>query len=199
MRLYEEEANSMAAVYEAVDVRPIMTPILEYLPETGRLLEIGCGSGRDAAFFLKQGYEVTGLDGSEAMLREAASYHPELMGRLLRHELPEPLPFDAGFFDVVTSMAVIMHLQESALPAVFEEIARVLALGGAVAYSVNTVRPGLDEHGNDRKGRHFTCLDAPGWERYHQAAGLRTNASWENEDITGRPGIRWATFVCRKE
>lgn len=198
MRFYDEAAKSTAANYEAVDAQPIVTPVLDFLPEGGRLLDLGCGSGRDAAFFLKQGYDVTGLDGSEAMLREASSYHPELLGRLVHHELPWPFPFDAGSFDIVLSFAVIMHLEEAHLSRLFSEIARVLRPGGVAAYSVNTARPGLDEHGDDSNGRHFTCLDAERWERYHLSAGLETVAVWDNEDITGRPGIRWVTFVCRR-
>jgi len=198
MGFYDEAAKSTAANYEALDTRPIVTPILEYLPAGGRLLDLGCGSGRDAAFFLKQGYDVTGLDGSEAMLREASTYHPELLGRLIHHALPESLPFNAGAFDILVSFAVIMHLEEALLPKSFSEIARVLRPGGVAAYSVNTARPRLDEHGNDLRGRHFTCLDASTWERYHRGAGLQTVAGWENEDIIGRPGISWITFVCRK-
>ena len=81
---------------------------------------------------------------------------------------------------------------------VFAEIVRVARAGGLVAYSVNTERAGLDENGDDQKGRHFTSHSAAAWEQIHRHAGLWTVDSWENDDITGRPGIRWATFVCRK-
>jgi SAM-dependent methyltransferase len=197
MSYYEEQAKSTAEAYEAVDFAPVMTTIMKYLPRSGQLLDLGCGSGRDAAFFLAQGYDVTALDGSEAMLREAAAYHPELVGRLLHHVLPEPLPFDKGSFDILISMAVLMHLEKELLPEVFSEIARVIGVPGAVAYSANTRRPGLDEAGNDDKGRHFTCLPAETWERLHSEAGLETVAGWESDDIIRRPGIRWVTFVCR--
>lgn len=198
MRFYEEHAESAAAAYEEVDLRPVVTPIMGYLPDGGKLLDLGCGSGRDAAFFLEQGYDVTALDGSGAMLAEAAAYHPELVGRFVHHRLPEPLPFDSGSFDILLSMAVLMHLERHSLPQAFDEISRVTRVGGVVAYSANTERPGLDEAGNDEKGRHFSCLDIDAWETMHRAANLESVAVWENDDITGRPGIRWATFVCRR-
>ena len=133
------------------------------------------------------------------MLREAARYHPELTDHLLHHELPGRLPFGDAGFDIVTSMAVIMHMAPAELPGLFRDMGRVIRRGGIVAYSVNTHRAGLDERGTDAKGRHFTCLPADEWEQLHREAGLRTRSSWENEDITGRPGIRWVTFVCEKE
>lgn len=195
---YDTTASRTARNYEAVDFRLLVSKVLSYAPEKAKLLDVGCGSGRDAAFYLEQGYDVTAIDGSRAMLREAERYHPELSGRLLHHELPERLPFDDGAFDIVTSMAVIMHLWEVILPGVFLDIARVTRSGGILAYSVNTERAGLDENGNDDKGRHFTCLSSEEWEKLHVTAGLETLDSWESDDITGRPGIRWATFVCRK-
>lgn len=198
MRYYEEQAPSTAAAYEAVDFLPMITPIMSYLPAGGKLLDIGCGSGRDAAFFLEQGYEVTALDGSAAMLAEAASYHPELANRLLHHKLPRKLPFEEESFDIVLSMAVLMHLERDALPEVFSDIRRVTRAGGIFAYSANTERPGLDDTDHDGKGRRFTCLDLGAWNRLHRDAGMETIAAWESDDITGRPGIRWATFVCRR-
>lgn len=198
MKYYEEHSASAAREYEAVDSRPVMIPIMSYLPEGGRLLELGCGSGRDAAFLLEQGYEVTALDGSGAMLSEAAGHHPELADRLLHHRLPEALPFEEETFDIVLSMAVLMHLEREELPEVFSDIRRVTRAGGIVAYSANTERPGLDEEDNDGKGRRFTCLSAATWEGLHRHSGLETLAGWESDDLTGRPGIRWATFVCRR-
>lgn len=196
---YDTTAALTARNYEAVDFRPIVAKVLSYAPEKGRLLDIGCGSGRDAAFYLEQSYDVMAIDGSRAMLREAERYHPELSGRLVHHELPEPLPFDDGSFDIVTSMAVIMHLREDLLSGVFRDIARVTCSDGIIAYSVNTKRAGLDHDGNDDKGRHFTCLRSEQWEKLHAEAGLVTVESWESDDLTERPGIHWVTFVCRKE
>jgi hypothetical protein len=95
-------------------------------------------------------------------------------------------------------MAVIMHLDRPELPKVFSEVARILRGGRVFGYSVNTERAGLDDQGTDPRGRHFTCLSAREWETLHAAAGLSTVEYWETEDITGRSGIRWVTFVCRK-
>lgn len=195
---YEANASTTARGYEGVDFGQVLDRVLQYAPRRGKLLDIGCGSGRDAAFFLRQGYDVTATDGSNAMLREADSYHPELHERLVHHRLPNRLPFDPESFDVVTSMAVIMHLREEDLPCVFADIARVARPDAIVAYTVNTARAGLDENGNDEKGRRFTCLNGNQWEGLHTEAGLETLHFWESDDLTGRPGIQWVSFVCKK-
>jgi SAM-dependent methyltransferase len=198
LSFYDSNARDMARRYEEVDFDAPVDRFKQHLSPGARILEIGTGSGRDAARLVSGRYDVVGIDGSAAMIAEAISRHPELRGRLLRHRLPEPLPFDDGGFDGVVSWAVLMHLRREALEAVFRDIGRVTAPEGIFAYSVNTERAGLDEEGHDGRKRRFTCLPATGWERLHRAAGFETIEMIESDDITGRPGIRWVTVYARR-
>lgn len=195
---YDENAGRLSDIYEQVDFRAVMEPFLRELPGHAEVLEIGSGGGRDAAYLLAAGHEITGIDGSAGMIARAVAVHPELAGRLREHRLPAPLPFADASFDAVMSWAVLMHLRPAEHLAVVREIARVLRPGGLFGYSVNTERAGLDETGTDPKGRHFTCLRSPAWQAIHRAAGFTTIRGEETDDLTGRPGIRWATFVTRR-
>ena len=56
--------------------------LLKYLPAGGCLLEIGCGSGRDSAFLLAKGFDMTAIDASAEMLGEAKIHPPQLAGSL---------------------------------------------------------------------------------------------------------------------
>ena len=161
---YDSNARELTRAYDSVDLARLTDTLLTLVPPPARLLDIGCGSGRDAARALAQGYDVTVVDGSEAMLREAVALHPELAGRTRRLVLPSPLPFEPESLDAVTSWATLMHLRPFELPSVYVEIRRVLRPGGAFAYSVNTARPGLDPTGADSGGRHFTCVSPAAWE-----------------------------------
>lgn len=198
LNYYDDNAEHVSAEYEAVDSSSVLNPIVRELPSKSSVLEVGCGSGRDAAVLLSNGFDVTATDGSPEMLRQAQNLHPELAGRTVVHRLPHEFPFEPESFDAVVALAVIMHLEADELPRAFSAIAKVLSTGGVFAYSVNTDRPGLNQKGNDENGRHFTCLPASEWERLHCAAGLETKHVQENADISGRTGIRWVTFLCRK-
>ncbi len=197
LSFYETNAAEVAAGYEAVDFSPVLQPVLEHLSPGTRVLEIGCGSGRDAAVLLERGCDVTATDASNAMLTEAAARHPKLGQRLLRHMLPEPLPFASYSFDAVMAMAVIMHLSHDEIQEAFGEIARVLKPHGLLAYSVNTERAGLDQRGYDDRGRYFTCLPAAEWEQLHTEAGFETLDLREQGDLSGRTGVHWVTFIAR--
>lgn len=199
LRYYESNAADVAASYEQVDFSRVVDSFTAHLPPGARLLDLGCGSGRDSARLLRSGYNVTAVDGSAAMLARALALHPELAGRTVHAVLPGVLPFEADSFDGAMSWAVIMHLREEALPDLFAELARVTTRGGLLAYSVNTARAGLDADLTDERGRHFTCLAMRSWEALHEGSGFRTMEREETEDIVGRSGIRWATFFARRD
>ncbi len=200
---YDREAPSIAATYETVDFRKVIDWVLAKAqapaPEGGKLLEVGCGSGRDAAHCLTRGFDVTGTDASQSMIAEAVRLHPELSGTLLHHRLPERLPFGDGALDVALAMAVLMHLTQKDAQRALSELARVTRPGGIVAYSVSIQRPGLDSDGLDAKGRHFLSLSSDEWSALNEGSGLSKVESWESEDLSGRGGIRWVSFVSRRE
>jgi SAM-dependent methyltransferase len=192
---YETDAARITADYEAVDLGAALERIVRRLPAAARVLELGAGSGRDAALLLGRGFEVTALDGSQAMAERAASLHPELAGRIRVHRLPAPLPFADAAFDAVLSLATLMHLPAASIVDVLTECRRVLRPGGTLAVSVPTERPGLDEAGRDDRGRHFTVMDAPSWAGFIREAGFEPEEEWSSADAAGRGGIRWWSAV----
>ena len=56
------------------DVSPLHERFLKYNPEHGRILDFGCGSGRDTKFFKDMGYEVDAIDGSSELAKMATEY-----------------------------------------------------------------------------------------------------------------------------
>src|SRR6187397_2121230 len=76
-----------------------------------RLLDAGCGSGRNLVYFLRSGYEVFATDADAASIgavrRLAASLAPELPQENFRREPVERMSFEDGFADVVISSAVL--------------------------------------------------------------------------------------------
>ena len=196
---YDRQAGEMSAAYERVDFSRVVDRFVAAISPGCRVLELGCGSGRDAARLLTLGFDVLAVDGSVGMLARAQTLHPELKGRVSRVELPGALPVDTASIDAVMAWAMVMHLGRDQLPALFAEVARIVRPGGVFAYSVNTERSGRDADDRDASGRRFTCLPATEWERLHAEVGLRTLWSEQADDITGRPGIRWATFLTTRE
>ncbi|MFP4484600.1 MAG: class I SAM-dependent methyltransferase [Spirochaetaceae bacterium] len=195
LRYYDDNAEEIARGYEEVDMGKVVDRVASHLPVGGRILEIGPGSGRDAAHLLSRGFDVYAVDGSGPLLAAAARLHPELNGRLSHCILPEPLPFDDATFDGVISLATLMHLRHRDLPRALAETRRVMRQGGVAVLSVSTQRSGLNDQGTDAEGRHFTILTGEDWVALMRDARFSVRSRRDNADTAGRAGIAWTTLV----
>ena len=108
-----------------------LTQRLRVLPGE-RVLDAGCGTGRNFARLMEQGADLTGVDFSAGMLSVAHQKHPDIT--LVQADMQQDWPFDSGRFDLVVCALVGEHLGE--LDHVFSEVHRVLTTGGRFIYSV---------------------------------------------------------------
>lgn len=102
---------------------PVVDGFLEHLPP-GRALDAACGTGRHCLRLRAAGWEVTGVDRTDAMLRVARSRSdtPLVHGDLI------DLPFADGGFDLVICALALTHLPDLDVP--IREFARVVRPGG---------------------------------------------------------------------
>ena len=106
-----------------------------------RLLELGCGPGRDSLFFARRGFQVTALDYSQAAVElvtakaAAAGLAPCLAAS--RQDVRDPLPFADSAFDACFShMLCCMALTNAQIESLMRETLRVLRPGGIDVYTV---------------------------------------------------------------
>lgn len=115
---------------------PCYTLFQELLPK-GKVLDIGCGGGRDAEFFIQAGYDYVGIDAVGEMIKQARDNAPS--GNFLQMSmyslgfLPHPNP---NSFDGFWASASLLHIPKENLPLVLEEIKRVVRPGGIGFISV---------------------------------------------------------------
>jgi SAM-dependent methyltransferase len=97
-----------------------------------RLLDVGCGNGRNLIYFARRGYRVFGFDRSHQAIEYATLDLKEenLKGNLLVHDMTQNFPYEDLFFDAVMSTRVIGHAYSEQVRKISKEIDRVLAHGG---------------------------------------------------------------------
>lgn len=196
---YDGDVASLIERYESADVSDLQKRLCKTFPKGGKLLELGCGSGRDASYMLSAGYDVVACDASSSMLDAAVVCHPELEGRLFESVMPAHLEFADEEFDGAYSVAMLMHLDEEQRVACFKEVYRVLKFDACFVFSVCLKRAGLDETGRDVKGRFFAELSENRWKDECLSCGLETVAFvLEKGDGLGRADVEWGTFMVRK-
>ena len=197
VRHYTTAASERTAAYERAEVSAIHERMLHHFGEGTRLLEIGCGSGRDAAFLAAHGRNVTATDASEGMIQAARQGHPEMARQF--HCLPFPFPVGSAMqgqtFDGVYAIAVIMHVPEEELFEFAFQIKSALRPGGTALLTFSTEREGLSD-GRDSAGRLFIERPPGRLRLLFERLGFRVLEQRPATDGMGRD-IHWHTLVLR--
>jgi tellurite methyltransferase len=133
-----------------------------------RVLDAGCGSGRNLVYLLRSGCEAFGVDDDpravDATRRIAAALAPQLPSANFHAEAIERMTFPDGFADVVISSAVLHFCRDDEqFAAMVQEMWRVLKPGG-LFFSRLASTIGIEARVMPRGGRRFVLPD--GSERY---------------------------------
>ncbi|MCV6590963.1 MAG: class I SAM-dependent methyltransferase [Marinobacterium sp.] len=137
---YYREAKAVIAQYDSLDAAQVHRSWLPLLAEisTGKVLDAGAGSGRDARWLQQQGWQVTAVEPAAA-LRQQAETHPD-NGAICWHNAR--LPELAGLqeqYDLILLSAVWMHLSVAQRQPALQRLVQLLAPQG---WLVITLRHG---------------------------------------------------------
>lgn len=193
---YGENADALFERYESREPAKIHDPWIHLFPKPpARILDIGSGTGRDAAWFASLGHSVLAVEPTDALRLGAAKLHPEPEIEWLDDILPD-LPHVRArgeTFDLILMHAVWMHLTEAERLSGMAVITGLLAPGGRIAMSLR--------HGVIPKGRRM--FDVSGEETITLAAqnGLTNLYNQRAESIQAEnraQHIEWTKLVFEK-
>lgn len=187
---YRKNAAEVAKRYEKV-ASPIVGYAARVFPGGGRILDVGCGSGRDLALLVEQGYDAFGVDAAPELVALAQDLHPSLEGRISQGCLPGLSPSFRAQFDAVLCSAVLMHLDVAEMPSAAAALRQCLRGGGRLLISVPVERQGLDGSSRDPEGRIFSLQSPQQLQSVFESAHFRLLEETTNEDAMKRQGISW--------
>jgi SAM-dependent methyltransferase len=131
-----------------------MYQLLKRYFRAGTTVDIGCGSGRDVAWMRENGFDASGYDASEGLLREARAACPGAFFGMAR--LPELEGIPRGTFANVLCETVIMHLDPSEIGLAVRSLVSLLAPGGTMWLSWRVTS---DANRRDDAGRLYASFD----------------------------------------
>ena len=194
---YSENAEYLAAHYELADVFTLQQRLRESFLTGSDVLELGCGSGRDAAVFSEMEISLTATDGVPEMIDEAKILHPELSTIFHTCLLPHQLKYDNDSFDGIYAAGVLMHLNDADITQTLERCHSILKTQGRLLIVVSIERDDV-ANGFDEYQRLFTLLSADEWQQRCHKLGFKTISCVRSGNALEWKGITWLTLLLEK-
>jgi protein-L-isoaspartate O-methyltransferase len=191
---YSRNADRLIDRYEKLAPQAVHAAWIHLVPETrSRILDVGAGSGRDAAWFAGLGHCVIAVEPADNLRKKAIALHSRADVRWIKDRLPGlnlVHRLNAGF-DVILVSAVWMHLTQTDRPRAFESLYTLLNPAGILIISIRygpvAGRPAMFPATGSEIGNLARQL------------GLDVVINVQNDDLYHRTEVRWETVVLRRQ
>lgn len=175
-----------------VDMTNTYKPFLKLVPKDGKILDLGCGSGRDSMNFMKLGYEVTAVDGAKELAKKASV----LLGKEVILSTFEELELKEKFHGI-WACASLLHIKREDLKIVLNNLYNNLEDNGVFYMSF---KYGEKEYVDD-KNRYFNCFTDESIIGFiNENTKYNILGLYITEDKLGRVNeVKWLNLICNKK
>jgi ubiquinone/menaquinone biosynthesis C-methylase UbiE len=161
------------------------------------ILDVGCGGGRDAKFFIKKGLKVTGIDNSSVFINLARKEVPNAIFQcadLLKINFPK------ATFDGIWAEAVLLHLKRKDVPKALKKFYAVLKPKGIIHVEVKKGKGEkyIKEKFSGWNERFYTYFSKKEMETLLYQQGFKIFYSKILPDENKRSDVSWVTILARK-
>lgn len=191
IRYYDKNSQDFYDRTINADVQNLYQKFLKHIPKQGRILDAGCGVGRDSRFFLSQGYDVVPFDGSLEMVKMTST----LLGRDALHMLFQDMHF-FDEFDAIWANASLLHVPYEDLRGVIEGFHKALRSSG-ILYASFKYGTSMRE----TEDRLFFDMNETSIEPYLKRLFSPLEV-WKSADTRSKvapsPDKSWLNFIARR-
>ncbi len=187
---YQDNAQDFFDSTVNADLSSHYDRFLRYVPEHGRILDFGCGSGRDSKAFLQRGYTVEAIDGSSEMCR-LASDHCGIQVRCMDFlDLNEVEKYDA-----IWACASLLHVAKDLMSTVIIKMRDALVSTGVMYISFK-----FGNYEGERNGRFFFDVTPEVFsDLISRVFGLKVIEEWFTEDVRPEKETQWYNVILKKD
>ncbi|TSC74979.1 MAG: methyltransferase type 11 [Parcubacteria group bacterium Gr01-1014_30] len=170
---------------------------VKILPKGGRVLDIGCATGRDSKRFLQKGFKVVGIDLVDSFLREARSDMPQ--AKFIKMDLFN-LNFPSNYFDAVWANAVLLHIKKKDIPKALKGFYKILKSKGKLHIRVKQGKGARykAERLSVGEKRLFVYFSSSELERLVKKAGFSIIITRIFPDELRRKDVKWISLWAEK-
>ena len=189
---YDRHAHELAAEYERLAFEQVHGVVADLLPEPGAsVLDVGAGTGRDAAWFASKGHRVVAVEPSQEMRKAGQNAHKDGNIQWLSDRLPalEKVVRSKLTFDLIWLSAVWMHVPPRERRRAFRKLVSVMSPGASMMVSLRQGPP------DPSRPMHPVRSDEV--EKLAGEYGLLRVPVTRRGDARGRPDIDWQVLWLR--
>lgn len=195
---YDVHAQQLTEQYESLEAHAVHQWLMDLLPTgaNSRALDVGAGSGRDAAWLVSRGFEVWAVEPSMLMRQEAQKCHAEVSITWLDDHLPElertrmATSQQGVSFNFILMSAVWMHLVPQQRATAFKNLMDLLTEGGILAVTLRCGPAPAEREMHEVTEEEIRQLSAE-----YGATVLRCLTA---PDQSGRSEISWIQMALQK-
>jgi SAM-dependent methyltransferase len=189
IQFYDTNAEDYCKSTLETDMESLYIPFLELIPVGGKILDAGCGSGRDTKAFLERGYFVTSFDASARMV-ELSSH---LTGLQTHHMRFQDVDFHDDF-DGIWACSSLLHVQQTEIDDVIARLSTALRPQGILYLSF---KEGKGER--SLGGRHYTDFTEMSLKDFLTGRSeFEIVRIWTSNDPRPNREERWVNALVRK-
>jgi SAM-dependent methyltransferase len=193
IQYYDENAAKYAQSTLHVKISETLKDFSKSLPKSAKVLDVGCGSGRDSLYLKSQGFDVVAIDASA----ELAKFASEQIGQEVWVKNVLDLDFKDQF-DGVWCMASLLHLKKEELPLAIQKGVEALKKEENGPFFA-CFKLGHGE-GYDENGRFFSYYQPEELKAiFEQTQYFEKITITQNEDRLGRNEVTWINLMCQKK
>ena len=187
---YNQNADMFAQGTRLVDFTVVQERFRKMLPVGSRILDFGCGSGRDTKYFLEKGYRVEATDGSSELCKLASVFAGIEVKEMLFQDLDV-----SGKYEGIWACSSILHLSKKELLPVIRKMCDALKDNGVIYTSFK-----YGDFEGERNGRYFTDFTEDTFDKFIKVIQeLTIEEEWITSDVRpGRGEEKWLNLILRK-
>ena len=189
LNYYDANAEEYFESSKNVNMEGLYSMFEKYLDPTSKILDFGCGSGRDSKYFLNKGYVVEAIDGSKELCELASNYLEIEVKHILFEE------FDSeDKYDGIWACASLLHLSSEDLNNVFSRLLQALKENGVIYASFK-----YGDFEGERGNRYYNDFNEKHLEEFlSQYENCKVLENWISDSAIPGREERWLNVIVQK-